>query len=96
MNLIIGKFKNDKKDDIINTLRIYNYVGTTIALIEMMSTDITAHMVVADYATAHYLSKQYNMNIYRFIPLSDLANKLMGRTGPLFFDLPAVIDLAKL
>jgi len=61
-----------------------------------MCKDTTAIMVVANHATARELSKRYSMNIYRFISIENLADKLIGRTGPLLFDLPAIVALAEL
>lgn len=95
MKLVIGTPKSYEKEDILNAIYHYRQQGSTTALIEIMNINKKAFLVVANYGTARDLSKRYKININRFILVRNLHNSIIGRTGPLLFDIPAILELFK-
>ena len=93
MKLVIGSTPTEK-DDILDVLYQYRMQGSTRALIDTMIINKDAIMVVHNVVVAKQLSRDYNIDITRFVLIGNLPNALIGRRGPLLFDIPAIIELA--
>lgn len=77
----------------INSLLEYRQQGNTTSLINVLLANQSAKLVVHDIQFLTFLSNKYKLPRDRFIPVDKLAEILPFTTGPILFDITAVVQL---